>query len=627
MRSRYVEGSGIAMSKHWGTGPVFAYEWILNARRRQVYVGRSVFVLLLLIGLVIVWAARVRLGFGTNPTWAAYEQMAKLGEWFFYTMAGIQVSLALLAAPASTAGSICIDRARGTLAHMMVTDLSDAEIVLGKLGARLAPIMGLIACGVPVAALVTLLGGVEIGAIVGLFVVTVSVAVIGCVLSLTISVWAAKTHDVLMAVYMILALWLLALPIWGALSTGGKIVAPPAWFEKANPFVLVFSPYVKPGRVGVWDYALFAGAVLLISAALVVVVIARLRRVVIGSLGRPERIARWRLPELKRFFPSWPSPTLDGNPVLWREWHRNRPSKIGRRLWATLLIICWSIVAWGTYELITGAERHGSGSLGAGYAILLVFGMLMLSATAPTALAEERARGSLDVLLATPLSTRSIVLAKWWGAYRRVLVLAVMTLYVSVFLAGAVLDIPGWAVNARFAKPAVPLNVYDRILAVCCGVAEFLVSCAVIVSLGLALATWVRRLNRAIVLSVIAYFLTAIVWAIALEMIFFVFLRLSQSPDWPDRYRFLYQCAQSMGPIAGPMKPVDLLTGVELDPRIGIWIGIASVIVIKATIAWLLLWLTIKTFDRCVGRMPESGSPAPSPSPAAAKELALAVIS
>jgi len=200
------------------------------------------------------------------------------------------------------------------------------------LGARLAPIMGLIACGVPVAALVTLLGGVEFGAIVGLLVVSVSVAVIGCALSLTISVWAAKTHDVLMAVYMIVGLWLLALPIWGGLSASGRLRAPPAWFAKANPYLLVFAPYVNPGTVGVQDYALFAGAVLLISAALVVLVIARLRRVVIGGLGRPQHPARWRLPELKRFFPSWPSPTLDGNPVLWREWHRNRPSKLGRRL-------------------------------------------------------------------------------------------------------------------------------------------------------------------------------------------------------------------------------------------------------------------------------------------------------
>ena len=74
---------------------------------------------------------------------SAYEQMAKLGEWFFYVMAGIQVSLVMLAAPASAVGSMSSDRARGTLVHMMATELSDAEIVLGKLGARLAPDHGI----------------------------------------------------------------------------------------------------------------------------------------------------------------------------------------------------------------------------------------------------------------------------------------------------------------------------------------------------------------------------------------------------------------------------------------------------------------------------------------------------
>ena len=47
-------------------------------------------------------------------------------------------------------------------------------------------------------------------------------------------------------------------------------------------------------------------------------------------------------------------------------------------------------------------------------------GLLLLSVSAATSLAEERARGSLDVLLATPLSTRSILDGKWWGAFRQV---------------------------------------------------------------------------------------------------------------------------------------------------------------------------------------------------------------
>jgi hypothetical protein len=38
-----------------GLGPVFVYEWITAARRWQGYALRSLFVLLLLAALVIIW--------------------------------------------------------------------------------------------------------------------------------------------------------------------------------------------------------------------------------------------------------------------------------------------------------------------------------------------------------------------------------------------------------------------------------------------------------------------------------------------------------------------------------------------------------------------------------------------
>ena len=74
---------------------------------------------------------------------------------------GVELTLVMLAAPAATAGAICVDRARGTLAHMLVTDLSDPEIVLGKLAARLLPVLGLVACTWPVLAICSLLGGID----------------------------------------------------------------------------------------------------------------------------------------------------------------------------------------------------------------------------------------------------------------------------------------------------------------------------------------------------------------------------------------------------------------------------------------------------------------------------------
>ena len=98
------------MWKRWGLGPVFVYESLLNARRWQVYAMRSVFVLLLLVGLAAVWLGKDKLRGAPGPKLAFHQQMAQLGEWFFYTMAGIQVSAILLAAPAAAAGAICMDR-------------------------------------------------------------------------------------------------------------------------------------------------------------------------------------------------------------------------------------------------------------------------------------------------------------------------------------------------------------------------------------------------------------------------------------------------------------------------------------------------------------------------------------
>ena len=107
----------------------------------------------------------------------------------------------LLAAPAATAGAICLDKARGTLDHMLATDLSNAEIVLGKIGVRLVPVLGLIACVLPLTALTSLLGGIDPLALFGSFMTSIACAALGCSLALTISVWGRKTHEVLMITY------------------------------------------------------------------------------------------------------------------------------------------------------------------------------------------------------------------------------------------------------------------------------------------------------------------------------------------------------------------------------------------------------------------------------------------
>ena len=141
-----------SVSRQLSLGPVFAYEWIRSSRRWQGYALRSSFVLFLLMALAYVW-----MNTSSYPAKGNIRLMAELGEWFFQAVIGTQLTVVLLAAPAATAGAICLDKARGAMTHMLMTDLSDTEIVIGKLGACLVPVMGLIACSWPVMAISALL--------------------------------------------------------------------------------------------------------------------------------------------------------------------------------------------------------------------------------------------------------------------------------------------------------------------------------------------------------------------------------------------------------------------------------------------------------------------------------------
>lgn len=170
-------------------------------------------------------------------------------------------------------------------------------------------------------------------------------------------------------------------------------------------------------------------------------------------------------------------------------------------------------------------------------------------------------------------------------------------------MAGSLPDIPNFAV--RVTQPVFPLTAWDRILSVTCCLADFLASCAMIVSLGLLIATWVRRLGQAVALSVIAYFLTAFGWFLLVVLVLDQIVR-SQSADWYNEHLWLERTAMSFSPIYGTMNSIAALEWYAFQGRLPIWISFGFVILVKAAIAGLLFWLTIKTFDRCLGRVSES---------------------
>jgi ABC-type transport system involved in multi-copper enzyme maturation permease subunit len=458
-------------------GPVFAYEWTRSSRRWQGYALRSSFVLFLLIALAYVW-----MNTRSDATKSNIRLMAELGEWFFQAVIGTQLTLVLLAAPAATAGAICIDKARGTMTHMLVTDLADFEIVLGKLAARLVPVVGLVACTLPMMELLMLFGGVAPESVWGAFVVTLGVALLGSSLGLWFSLWLNKTHEALLGTYALWCLWLLGLPLLQTVATtmAWSVPLPPLTI---NPFFLTLSQS-SPGAV-TWNYALaFLGATSGISALLIIWVILRLRFVCTReSLPRPwSRYARPPTGKIDRIMRSplpLTSPSLDRNPLLWRECRRGRPS-----IWA--IVVSFASIALASTSTIAAVLLPPDTKVAEWVnGLQISIGLLILTVMAATALGEERTRGSLDVLLTTPFSARQLVLGKWLGTFRRVALLAIL---------------PGLVVWVR-----APQGGFESVPAVAFMLAYVFCAGAAVTSLGLAIGTWFSQLGRAVAVGVGIY--------------------------------------------------------------------------------------------------------------------------
>src|SRR5262245_140091 len=78
------------------------------------------------------------------------SQLARFAIQFAAICATMQLGAVLLLAPAATAGAVAEERQRGTLDLLLTSDLSDTEIVVGKLAARTLHLFALLLTGLPV---------------------------------------------------------------------------------------------------------------------------------------------------------------------------------------------------------------------------------------------------------------------------------------------------------------------------------------------------------------------------------------------------------------------------------------------------------------------------------------------
>jgi ABC-type transport system involved in multi-copper enzyme maturation permease subunit len=562
----------------WGAGPVFAADCMTTSRRWQIYAGRALLVACVLLGLILVWLERFR-----GQQFTSHQQLAEVGLAFFHAIMGVELVLVLMLVPAATAGAICQDKMRGGLTLMMVTDLSDAEIVLGRFASRLANVLGVIVCGLPVLAIASSLGGVESGEVVGGSMVIVGVAVLGVGVSMTFSVWATKPHESLMATYATWAVWLLAALAWSETVRGWRT---PDVLLFTNPFWLIFEVRGPASGSFLARGVLFLVGCVTISIVLAVVSTRRIRAVTLRQASRVQRptASRWgwlRMLRTSRI-------SLDRDPVLWRECHRRRTSGWGRAIWWLYAVLSTSFTLLAIFvnnDIATGVS-----------AFMVSIGLLMVSVTSATALAEERSQGSLDVLMASPLQSREIVMGKWRGAFRIVPKLAILPGLLAF----------GTALVRGHGIVAIPFALLIAALVMAYG--------AVVTSLGLAFATWQSRLGRAVGFGVSAYLLLTVIYPTIVLMLF---------QTGPDDVLLLW-----VSPFFGMFLPMGRVTWRSQSIDAGHFVAMFVWILLASAVAFGLLRLTLATFDRFLGRVPALPDRfVPIPAPQSSKSRSAARLS
>jgi ABC-type transport system involved in multi-copper enzyme maturation permease subunit len=462
--------------------PILKTEARALARQWPAYRARAVFGLML---LVVFWFFHQSHESWSTGRLSSLTELAEFGAAAFEWLAVGQAIVLLVLVPATVAGAVAEARSRQTLPGLLASPLSSAAIIGDLLAAQMLPVGIVLAIGLPLAALLGLLGGVDHRSVIYAYAGTLSTTFFVAALSLLISVYSRRPFTAVLHAYGIEFLWLVGPWIGKFVLVLRAWLRPLAsvnsWIEPTTPLSLV-GPWTytawsgggpiqllaPPPMRGPWrgsavlttPVAWMVGLQLAYGLALVVLAAWRLRPVARRLADSPTpRTLFGRLRVRRR-----PLPACGDDAMLWKECYpaADRPSRLG--LWLALLAFGWMTFVYSgvfayRYPLALDEFFRSGYSTGPrgnnGFMRMAFFEMhlakfsVMFYAVALVAVIVESASGisrerearTWEGLLATPLEPAEIIRAKVLGAIFRQRVL--VALVFGPWLVGLVL----WALH------------------------------------------------------------------------------------------------------------------------------------------------------------------------------------
>ena len=389
-------------------GPIFARELATVPRRRGHHAARAAVAGLLGILGITTWQATI--GFSREAT---LGETAAFGLLLFQIVAFVQLLLTLFFAALSAAGAVAQEKDRRTFVLLLLTDMRDYEIVVGKLLGALLPIAIQLLVTAPVLAMLLFLGGVAPEQVVqAVLILGASAAAAGSLGGL-VALWRDKTYQAIALSVLFLVLYIC---ITQALAAFAPALQP--WCDPFAAMETVLEPPTRPtGMAPAYGFALvMLGWCIVLNG----IGIAKLRQwnpsgEPIMQRETPDAVETDESVELEKRARAHAAPgavrEVWPNPVLWRE---IRTLAYGRR--PLLVKFAFGIVlALILYFAVSELNRAGGRpAFAAAYGLVpvAVLSLLLVSAQAVTSVTSERDGGTLDILLVTDISPNEFIFGK-----------------------------------------------------------------------------------------------------------------------------------------------------------------------------------------------------------------------
>ncbi len=431
-------------------GPVFQREVVIAPRRMRLYIARTAYVAVLLMLIFTAWLVL----YGTQKV-QDIGDLARFGAILFQILAPLQLVWAAFFSALLAAAAVAHEKDRRTLVLLLLTNLSNGELVLGKLLASVLNVLVMLAAAVPLFMAAALLGGISYGQIAWAFAVTLS-SVLACgSLGSVLALWREKTFQALALTVLLLVLWVAGWEIVAAGAFGDNIGGIPCQVLASgmSPWRAILEavqPYIREqpalgalgSSINLYLLSSLGIAVLLNAVAIGMVRVwnpsreyapappeddaLRQKSIFQSKIEADQGAANMSRPHpsplraptegwsvegtkfLARTRPVW------DNPIIWREirtWAYGRRILIIRLAYLLLFALAAGSLYWMARQGQAAYASHAALTLGP----LFLLSLILVNAQAVTSLTSERDVRALDLLLVTDLTPKEIVFGKLGG--------------------------------------------------------------------------------------------------------------------------------------------------------------------------------------------------------------------